>query len=118
MKTAFGAFVKKMRLEKKENLRQMAENLNVSSAFLSAVEVGKKTVPKDWTEKLSEIYALAVEEQNELKNCIDKDNGKVVINIANMETEKQDVSMMFARTINSADQKTLAELKEMLSKCK
>ncbi|MEG2342446.1 MAG: helix-turn-helix transcriptional regulator [Bacilli bacterium] len=118
MKTEFGRFVKEIRFKEKENLRQMAEHLKVSSSFLSAVEVGKKAVPKDWVEKISLIYSLNIKEQDELKNCIDKDSGKVIINIENMETEKRDVLMLFARTINTADQKTLAELKEMLNKCK
>ena len=42
MSTTLGAFLRKLRLQHGEKLKDMAENLNVSSAFLSAVENGKK----------------------------------------------------------------------------
>ncbi|MFI3228764.1 MAG: helix-turn-helix transcriptional regulator [Bacillota bacterium] len=118
MKTEFGAFVKTMRIERKENLRQMAEKLGVSSAFLSAVEVGKKTAPKDLADRIAKLYDLSLSQANELKNAIDTDNNKVVIEMEAMDTTQREVSMMFARTINTASQKTLDELKEMLNNCK
>ncbi len=118
MKTELGAFAKGLRIERKENLRQMAEKLGVSSAFLSAVEVGKKTAPKDWADRIAKLYNLSLSQTNELKNAIDIDNNKVVIEMETMDTTQKEVSMMFARTINTVSQKTLEELREMLKNCK
>ena len=42
MLTSLGTFLRKIRINKGEILRDMATNLGVSSAFLSAVENGKK----------------------------------------------------------------------------
>ena len=42
MITSLGTFLRKLRLAKGEILKDMAECLGVSSAFLSAVENGKK----------------------------------------------------------------------------
>ncbi len=118
MKTELGVCLKQLRIASKENLRQMAEKLGVSSAFLSAVEVGKKTAPKDWADRIAKIYDLSLSHANELKNAIDTDNNKVVIEMETMDTIQKEVSMMFARTINTASQKTLEELREMLKNCK
>ena len=42
MATTLGVFLRKLRLANDEILKDMAKNLGVSSAFLSAVENGKK----------------------------------------------------------------------------
>lgn len=116
-KTYFGKYIRGLRAEKNENLRQMADKLEVSSAFLSAVEVGKKLVPKDWISKIVNLYGINEKEENELRNAIDKDNKRTVIEFNKLSTDRQELSMMFARTINTANQKTLEELREILDKC-
>ena len=45
MITSLGTFLRRLRLAKGEILKDMAESLGVSSAFLSAVENGKKKMP-------------------------------------------------------------------------
>lgn len=116
MVSEFGKFVRHLRVDENENLRQMAEKLGVSVAFLSAVEVGKKQVPKNWAQKISDIYSLDNLSKQKLLNAIDVTNGKIVINIDDQEEYTREISLMFARTINNAEQKTLEELKAILNK--
>ena len=47
----FGIFCRKLRLEKGELLYDMANALNVSSAFLSKIENGKGKPPTEWRKK-------------------------------------------------------------------
>ena len=53
--TELGIALRKIRLDKHELLREMAAKLNVSSAFLSAVETGKKRPPANFVNKISMI---------------------------------------------------------------
>jgi transcriptional regulator with XRE-family HTH domain len=46
MLTQLGIFLRKLRLDRGEILKDMAIKLNVSSSFLSAVENGKKRIPQ------------------------------------------------------------------------
>jgi len=46
MITEYGKFLRKLRIDQGQILKTMAEKLGVSSAFLSAVENGKKKIPK------------------------------------------------------------------------
>ena len=48
MLSEFGKFCRKLRMEKNELLIDMAQKLEVKSSFLSAVEVGKKSIPEKW----------------------------------------------------------------------
>lgn len=45
MLTRFGKQLRKLRIDREERLKDMADRLNVTTAYLSAVENGKRTVP-------------------------------------------------------------------------
>ena len=57
MVTAFGKFCRKLRIDRGQIMLDMAESLQVSPAFLSAVENGKKNVPAQWRDKIVKAYA-------------------------------------------------------------
>ena len=48
MITPIGKFLRKLRIDTGEILKDMAEKLHVSPSFLSAVENGKKKMPSTW----------------------------------------------------------------------
>lgn len=56
MTTQLGTFLKNLRLDSGELLKEMAEKLNVSSSFLSAVENGKRDIPESWYKKMVDLY--------------------------------------------------------------
>jgi len=58
MLTPFGKALRKLRLDLDISLKDMAEKLNVSSSFLSAVETGKKKIPQNFLEKIITNYKL------------------------------------------------------------
>ncbi len=51
--TEFGKIVRTARLQAGVKLSEMAEALDVSSAFLSGLETGRKKVSDDWTTKIA-----------------------------------------------------------------
>ncbi|WP_375631934.1 MULTISPECIES: helix-turn-helix domain-containing protein, partial [unclassified Bartonella] len=58
MVTSFGKILRKLRIDHSERLLDMAKKLDISVAFLSSVEIGKKSVPVGLEEKIIELYAL------------------------------------------------------------
>lgn len=58
--TALGKFLRKVRIDKNELLKDMAANLQVSVAQLSAIELGKRSVSADFVESFMKHYADAV----------------------------------------------------------
>ena len=69
MITAFGKFLRNLRMDNGELLKTMAEKLKVTSSFLSAVENGKKNIPEDWVSRISVLYSLPADKQVELQNA-------------------------------------------------
>ena len=116
MKTSLGGFLRKIRLSNGEILKDMAENLGVSSAFLSAVENGKKKMPESWYKKLMDLYNLTDQQQEELKQAVFESSEIVELNIKDASEENKDLAICFARNFNSLDEETSKQIFEILNR--
>lgn len=118
MLTNLGKFLRKLRIDHGEILRDMAENLGVSSAFLSAVENGKKKMPDAWLAKIKELYCLNEAQVAELKEAIIESSNTVEINIRNASVHNRQLAVSFARQFDSLDDETSKKLFNILNKSK
>lgn len=114
MYNEFGKFLRHLRLDRFETMKEMADKFKVSTAFLSAVENGNKKIPQNWFELISEKYGLDSRRKDELEKAIIKTNEKVEIDLKEFDLDKKNVSIMFARRIKKADPVTLEKLKKLL----
>ncbi len=116
METSVGKYLRKLRLSKGEILKTMATNLGVSSAFLSAVENGKKKLPEAWYEKLYRYYNLSSKQMEELKRAVIESNDMVEIDIRNTTEINRKFAISFARQFDSLDEETCQQLLRILNK--
>lgn len=70
MLTPFGRFIRDLRIQHCELLRDMAKNLNVGPAFLSGVENGYNDIPKEWTIKITKMYSLSNEQVQSMNAAV------------------------------------------------
>lgn len=110
----FGFYLRQLRKEHNVSLQTLAEKLNVSVTFLSLIENNKKAVPTNYGDKLIEIFNLSPDQSKELRNSIDYSNKKISIDLQDMNDTQQEVTLAFARTINTASQKKLDDLRKVL----
>ena len=112
--TSFGEYVRILRIKHHEVMGDMAKVVGVSLPFLSAVENGKKNVPADWFDKLSEHYNLTNNEQLELKEAIEesKTHLKIITNGAGNNQRK--AALQFARSFDDMDDETALKILELL----
>lgn len=118
MITSVGKFLRKLRIDNGEILRDMANRLEVSSAFLSAVENGKKKVPEAWIPKLEEFYSLSSEQVKELRDAIVESSDTVEINIRNTSITNRQLAVSFARQFDALDAETVKKLFDILKNYK
>lgn len=114
MISKFGITMRKFRENTHESLRTMATKLGISAAFLSAMEVGRKTVPLEYAKEIKDLYNLSEEEYNEIYDSIVETNEKVSIEIKEMNEAQKQVSMVFARKIKNADPELVEKLRKAL----
>lgn len=89
MLTQLGIFLRKLRLEYGEIMKDMAAKLDISSSFLSAVENGKKKMPEPWYDTIVNLYNLDKEKQDELMIAIEESQKSAEINLEDLSKEKK-----------------------------
>ena len=110
MLTEFGKALRKIRIDRQQLLRDMADRLGVSSAYLSAVETGKRRIPQDWVSKIASIYSLSCEEQADLQSAADNSVFDVTISLVNASEQKRNAVLSFARALDGLNDEDLKRI--------
>lgn len=106
MLTPFGITIRKQRLDKGMRLLDLAERLNMSSAYLSAVETGKKPIPDDLPSRAAVEMGLSAKEHRELQSAADQ--SRSTIRVDGLAPTKRELVAEFARTIEVMSPEDLA----------
>ncbi len=114
MTTKIGDFLRKLRLDNQQILKDMAEILNVSSAFLSAVENGKKSMPDSWYPIFKKNYALSDEDMDNLRQAAMESQKTVSLNLKNASSANRQLAVSFARQFDDMDDDTSQKLLSIL----
>lgn len=113
--TKFGIFVRKLRLDKGIRLRDMAKDLGISPAYLSAMETGHKDIPDSLADKISSVYNLSIEQTKELKHSIILSKQKICITTGQIAWKNEIVSKLREKLDNLSEEqqfKIIEVLKE------
>lgn len=113
MTTAFGKKLRKIRVDKDMLLKDMADELKVSCAYLSSVENGKRDVPQEWIKKISKLYSVDFSELNELAFCSNK---STKINLSQKNSRANSMLYSFARKFDNLDDDEIEKISEILKK--
>lgn len=111
-----GVFLKKLRADHNEVLFNMAQRLNVSSAFLSAVENGRKSPPISWVNIIASEYQLKNEQKEELQDVITDSIKQVRIDIGEVSCKKKNCALAFARNFDDFSETDISKLMAFLEK--
>lgn len=114
MITDFGKILRKIRIDRGEILKDMADKLNVSSAYLSAVEMGKRNIPEQWITKISKLYGLSGEETDKLNDAADNSAKCITLNLENISSERKKTAILFAREFENIESETFNKIKKLL----
>lgn len=114
MITEFGKFLRSLRQSHAELLKNMAETLDVSAAFLSAVEAGKKSIPPTLVQQIIEAYKLPAKQVSELRDAVDASQRSATIDLTDASPAARGVAVALARQFNSLSGDELAMLKKTM----
>lgn len=115
MLTAYGKLLRKLRIDRQEILKDMADCLGVSSAYLSAVETGKRRIPQGWTDHLAKIYQLDSKTVKELREAEEASISEVTIQLNGASDTKRNAVLTFAKALDGL---TDEELQRIMSNMK
>ena len=114
--TTISRLLRLIRLQHGEVLYDMAQKIGVTPAFLSAVENGRKSAPRTWMKKLSELYSLTEEQRLELEEAFNESVKQIRISIASAHADKRKLALSFARRFDELDRDEIAAVMQILNK--
>lgn len=107
--TEFGKVVRKARLDAEVSLVNMAKELQVTSAFLSGMETGRKKISEEWVEKTKVFFESRNVALPTLAEAADISNKSV--SLEGLSPAHQMLIAGFARsTISDSDMEKLKNL--------
>jgi Zn-dependent peptidase ImmA (M78 family)/transcriptional regulator with XRE-family HTH domain len=110
--TAFGVEIRKLRLDKRMRLLDLAELLGKSPAFLSAVETGRKPIPDNFVLDIARVVDVSTEEHSRLRKAADRSRKHVTIE--RLPENQREIVAAFARRLDDVPADMLAELKKIV----
>ena len=113
--TPLGARMRAMREERGITLKEMARALRVSSAYLSALEHGRRGKPT-WSllQRIIAYFNVIWDEAEELQRLAELSDPKVTIDTGGLSPEATELATRLARDIDKLDPADLAALKTEL----
>lgn len=118
MITEFGKALRKLRIDRGEILKTMAEKLAMTSSYLSAIECGKRNIPDDLIQRLSAIYDLSEKEQQDLAEARDQSIKSIEIELPTNNAYKRDLALQFARKFDDMDDELAIQIMKFLDRDK
>lgn len=109
--TPFGAKLRRMRKERKITLKEMAERLDVSSAYLSALEHGKRGKPT-WflIQRIIAYFNVIWDEAEELQRLAEVSDPNPTIRTAGLDPRATELANLLADRIDQLSTSSLEAL--------
>jgi transcriptional regulator with XRE-family HTH domain len=112
--TPFGKWMRKWRVDAELRLYDVAVKLGVTTAFISAIETGKKTIPSDFVARLAKAYHWSREHVAAAERCVELSRKSVRLDLTGRGERSRQLAEAFARTFDQADEARAAELLKRL----
>ena len=114
MLTSLGKFLRKLRIDEGEILKDMAERLDVTVSFLSAVENGKKHMPSSWNSKICHLYNLNETQSKAFTTAIAETEKAIEIDFVGTSLHNRELAVSFARKFPDIDEAQVEAIKKIL----
>jgi transcriptional regulator with XRE-family HTH domain len=114
--TLFGKSLRKLRIDRDISQSLMAAALGVSPAFLSAVELGKRSAPSHWIGRITECLDLHQGERQELENSWDLTENRNHIRLVIGPSElSRKIAFWLERRYFDLDEEILKKIQSIIS---
>lgn len=115
MLTSLGRFLRKLRIDEGEILKDMAEKLQITVSFLSAVENGKKRMPSSWNNKICDMYQLSETQRQDFTTAIAETENAIEMNLSGKSLQNRELAISFARKFSDMDDSQVEAIKKILA---
>ncbi|MFN4283617.1 MAG: helix-turn-helix domain-containing protein [Alphaproteobacteria bacterium] len=117
--TPFGAKLRELRKARGITLKEMAESLEISSAYLSALEHGKRGRPSPMLlRQICTFFTIIWDEAEELERLARVSHPRVIVDTAGLSPRATELANLLAERIGDLDDQELADMLAKLKEVK
>lgn len=114
MLTELGKRLRMIRIEENELLKDMAIRLNITPAYLSSIENGKRVPTRKFIDKVVDTYDLLTEAVEDLMKAYYLTLEEVSIDLKQKNTKQQELGLVFARKFDELGEDKVRKLLSIL----
>lgn len=114
MLTEFGKNLRRLRIDRGLLLKNMADDLEITSAYLSSIENGKRKPSLDLVNKVIDKYKLTDVEKIELMDAYYLTLQSINIDTSNTTSTQSELGLVFARSINTLSEEQIKKINDIL----
>ena len=109
--TPFGEKLRRLRIARGVTQKEMAASIGVSSAYLSALEHGRRGVPS-WTmiQKIIGYFNVIWDDADELEALALGSDPRVIVDTSGLSPKATELSNLLASTIGALEEAQIAQL--------
>ncbi|MCC7428216.1 MAG: helix-turn-helix domain-containing protein [Alphaproteobacteria bacterium] len=109
--TPFGQKLRALRAQRRLTLKQMAADLQVSAAYLSALEHGRRGRPSPGlVHQINEYFGLIWDDAEELARLARLSHPRIVVDTAGLGPQATQLANQLARSIHRLNAETVAKM--------
>lgn len=113
--TPFGEKIRELRKKSGTTLKELAEAIEVSSAYLSALEHGKRGRPSWYlVQRIITYFQIIWDDAEELAELARLSHPRVTIDTSELSSAATELANKMSERISTLDEKTIASLLTML----
>jgi transcriptional regulator with XRE-family HTH domain len=113
--TPFGERLRQLRQERGLNQKEMAKALQVSAAYLSALEHGRRTQPTfPFVQRVIGYFNIIWDDAEELQRLATLSQPRVTVDTAGLDPAATEVANLLARNVRQLDKNSLASIRAII----
>ena len=118
MLSPLGKEIRKMRLDHEDTprLKDLADALGVSSAYLSAVETGRKSASSTLVDRICDLFKTDDAKRQELRRLAMNSTKYVQLQLTGQSSKSRELATAFARRFPSMDEDTVDTLLQVIQR--
>lgn len=115
MLTPLGRQIRKLRIDKGESLKSMAEALSVKSSFLSAIENGRKPLPEKLLPEINRFFSGYGVSLDQWRALAEQSKTRVTMDLVAVDEFDRETCLAFGRHYLQLDLEQKKKIREVLN---
>lgn len=114
--THLGKHLRELRIDRGETAKEMAKKLNVTSAYLSSIELGRRRMSINLKDKIINTYCYSKEDIDLIEELVIKDSTMIKLHVDHLNLEERKILFALIRQIKELSKEDLDKIRKIIEK--